>query len=103
MDGRAGDFDPLLHSAARLKLMLLIGSTTTATFTVLARDAELTRGNLASHLKALEEAGYIDAPTLFVDLKPRRRYKLTPRGHEALVAYRQSLEEAIARIAKIHL
>lgn len=91
----------MLHSAVRLQLVLLIASTTTATFNALLRDAQLTRGNLASHLKALEAAGYIEAPHVLVDLAPRRRYRLTARGREALAAYRRSLEEAIARIGQV--
>jgi len=96
-----GEFDPVLHNAVRLKLVLLIASTTTASFNELARDGMLTRGNLASHLKALETAGYIEAPHMLIDLKPRRRYRLTEKGRDALVAYRESLESAIARIESV--
>ena len=98
---RSDAFDPVLHSSARLKLVLLIASTTTASFNELAREAALTHGNLASHLRTLEGAGYVEALHALVDLKPRRRYRLTPRGRDALQAYRRSLEEAVRQIEEL--
>lgn len=92
------DLDPLLHAPARLKLAMLLAAGTTWSFNALAKEAGLTAGNLQSHLKALEAAGYVEARRGLVDLKPRMRYALTPKGRDALRAYCRALEETLRRL-----
>lgn len=95
---RAVEFDPALHSPARLKIMMLLAAAPVTTFNEIAKDANLTAGNLATHLKALEAAGYVEAARTLVDLKPRMRYAITSRGRDALRAYCRALEEAVVRL-----
>lgn len=95
---RSLDFDPVLHHPTRLKLAMLMAATTNATFNELAREAALTPGNLQSHLKTLETAGYVEAWRGLVDLKPRMRYHLTPHGQTALRAYCDQLTAAVKSI-----
>ncbi len=95
------DFDPLLHSAPRLKIMMLLAATDVGVFNDLARDAALTPGNLASHLKGLEEAAYVETAHALIELKPRKRYRLTPKGRDALRAYMRSLESALLRLREL--
>lgn len=91
-------FDPVIHVPARLKVMMLLASTTESTFQALAAEAGLTDGNLASHLRTLEAAGYVRSRRGLVDLKPRMRYALTDEGRAALKAYCASLEAALRRL-----
>lgn len=91
----AVDFDPVLHHPARLKLAMLLAATTSASFNELARDARLTAGNLQSHLKALEAAGYLEAWRSLIELKPRMRYQLTAAGRDALKTYCAQLSAAV--------
>ena len=97
MDAPA-DLDPLIHAPARLKLMMLLAASPSWSFNALAKETGLTAGNLQSHLKALEAAGYVDARRAIVDLKPRMRYALTETGREALRAYCRALEETLRRL-----
>lgn len=92
------EFDPVIHQPARLKIMILLARLPVATFNELARDASLTAGNLAAHLKALEGAGYVQSARGIVDLRPRVRYAITARGREALKAYCATLQGAIVGI-----
>ena len=92
------DFDPVLHHPARLKLCMLLAATTTTSFNALAKEAGLTAGNLQSHLKALEAAGYVEATRGIIELKPRMRYALTPQGAAALRRYCDQLAEAVRGI-----
>ena len=92
------DLDPVLHHPARLKICMLLAASATTTFNTLAKDAALTAGNLQSHLKALEAAGYVDATRSFVDLKPRMRYALTDAGAAALRRYCDQLAEVVRGI-----
>jgi DNA-binding MarR family transcriptional regulator len=91
-------FDPVIHAPARLKLMMILARLPVATFNDMARDADLTAGNLAAHLKALEAAGYIESARGLVDLKPRMRYAMTPQGKDALKAYCVALRAAVSGI-----
>lgn len=88
----------MLHHPARLKLAMLMAATTNATFNELAKEAALTPGNLQSHLKTLEAAGYIETWRGLVDLKPRMRYHLTPKGATALRTYCEQLTQAVRTI-----
>lgn len=97
MDAPA-DLDPLIHAPARLKLMMLLAAGTTWSFNALAKETGLTAGNLQSHLKALEAAGYVEARRALIDLKPRMRYALTDKGRDALRAYCRALEDMLRRL-----
>lgn len=91
-------FDPVIHAPPRLKVMMLLAASTETSFGALAKEAGLTDGNLASHLRTLEAAGYVRARRGLVDLKPRMRYALTDAGRAALKAYCASLEAALRRL-----
>jgi len=91
-------FDPVIHAPARLKILMILARVEVASFNDLARDAALTAGNLAAHLKALEAAGYVQSARGLIDLKPRVRYAMTPQGRDALKVYCAALREAVSRI-----
>lgn len=54
---------------------------------------ELTDGNLASHLKALEKLKYIDMKKEFVGRKPRTSYAVTNAGKKAFREHLDALEK----------
>lgn len=56
---------------------------------------ELTDGNLASHLKALEKAVFIVVTKSFIGRKPNTTYKLTLNGRKAFELHLKALEELI--------
>ncbi|HET6406096.1 MAG TPA: transcriptional regulator [Candidatus Thermoplasmatota archaeon] len=91
----------MLHHPARLKIVMLMAATTSSSFNELQRDAQLTAGNLQSHLKALEGAGYVEAWRSLVELKPRMRYRLTAAGREALRAYCDALTRTVQSIRSL--
>lgn len=61
-------------------------------FTELRDLVGATDGNLATHSRKLEEAGYIEATKQFVDRKPLTTYALTEEGRAAFRAYLDALE-----------
>lgn len=83
--------DKVIHVPARLKLMTLLARSHICTFPELSRDAGLTAGNTANHIKALEEAGYVRAIPGIFDLKPRTRYAITEEGRAAFARYCETL------------
>ena len=68
------------------------------TFNDLKEMLELTDGNLASHLKSLESAGYITVIKTFKDRKPNTRYEITPSGAEAFDSHLKTLEEILKHL-----
>ena len=88
--------DPVIHERARLGIMSLLVPAGSMTFVELKRHLEMTDGNLSVHLRALEEAGYIEVAKSFVDRRPRTEAVVTKKGR---VAFRAYVEE-LGRIVK---
>jgi DNA-binding MarR family transcriptional regulator len=61
---------------------------------------DVTDGNLATHLKALEREKYISISKSFVERKPNTRYKITERGRSAFKKHLDALEELIKQQKK---
>jgi DNA-binding MarR family transcriptional regulator len=72
-------------------ILAYLGAVDSVDFIFLMKQVELTRGNLSSHLKTLEEAGYIDVRKEFVDKVPRTLIRLTDEGRDAVQNYRDQL------------
>ena len=53
---------------------------------------DVTDGNLASHLKALEQAGYIGVKKEFIGRKPNTKYSVTKLGQTAFSDHITALE-----------
>lgn len=87
--------DRVVHSPARLMILAYLAAVDSADFTFLMNQVGLTRGNLSSHLKTLEEAGYVDIRKEFVDRVPHTLIQLTAAGHQALQAYRQQMRAIV--------
>jgi len=87
----------IFHERARLGIMsLLVTRREGVEFTELLRQLKLTKGNLALHLRRLEEEGYIKVDKGFVGRVPRTTYEVTPTGQRDFSAYLALLEEIIA-------
>jgi len=55
----------------------------------------ITDGNLASHLKALEKEEYIVVHKSFLGRKPNTNYEATPIGKQAFKEHLNTLEQLI--------
>lgn len=97
LDGleRLADLDRLLHEPARLQIMAHLYVLESADFLFLLRRTGLTKGNLSSHVRKLEQAGYLEVEKKFVDRHPVTAYRLTARGRAAVTAYRATILEAL--------
>lgn len=61
-------------------------------FNALKELLNLTDGNLASHLKALEKEAYIHITKSFIGKKPNTRYAASPEGRTAFENHLKALE-----------
>jgi DNA-binding MarR family transcriptional regulator len=86
--------DPLIHAPARLRLMTQLYVVEAADATFLVNETGLTWGNLATHLRKLEDHDYVTIDKEFRNRKPRTVVSLTPRGRAAFRKYRAAIQEA---------
>jgi predicted ArsR family transcriptional regulator len=71
-------------------------------FNTLKDTLQLTDGNLASHLRALEEAEYLQVEKQFVGRKPKTTYRATDAGREAFKSHLDALEQLILSNRKVN-
>ena len=83
------------ENKARLGIMAALTVNLKLSFNELKELLELTDGNLASHLKALEKNGFIEVNKAFVGRKPNTTYKITGSGKNAFDLHLKALEELI--------
>lgn len=83
------------ESRARLGIMSVLMVEDKVDFNTLKETLQLTDGNLASHLRALEEAEYLRVEKQFVGRKPNTTYHATDIGREAFNNHLDALEQLI--------
>ncbi|WP_299759400.1 transcriptional regulator [uncultured Pontibacter sp.] len=83
------------ESRARLGIMSVLMVEEKVDFNTLKENLQLTDGNLASHLRALEEAQYIQVEKQFVGRKPKTTYQATESGKTAFHEHLDALEQLI--------
>jgi DNA-binding MarR family transcriptional regulator len=82
----------VFENKIRLGIMSVLAANGSADFATLKSLLELTDGNLASHTRNLEEAGYIRCEKKFVGRKPNTSYMITEEGRKAFAAHIAALE-----------
>jgi DNA-binding MarR family transcriptional regulator len=89
--------DEIIHSRIRLAIMAVLITVDEAEFTYLRDKVNATDGNLSTHLKKLEDAGYIAVSKSFIERKPVSIYLLTQNGRKAFEIYVERLEKLIKK------
>ena len=95
LKGLIAQLDRALDHRVRLGIASLLMTEDWLEFTALRGALALTDGNLASHLAALEKAGYVDVKKRFERRKPVTEYRLTAAGRQALLRHLAALEHLI--------
>lgn len=83
------------ESRVRLGIMSVLMVEDRVDFSTLRDTLQLTDGNLASHLRALEEAEYLQVEKQFVGRKPNTTYHATEAGRQAFGTHLDALEQLI--------
>lgn len=83
------------ESRVRLGIMSALAVQEQMDFNALKDALEVTDGNLASHLKALEKEAFIKVHKQFVGRKPQTSYKATSEGKKAFEEHLKHLEALI--------
>jgi len=89
-----GELDPLIHVPARLRIVVTLANLPDGdeiSFPRLQEMLALTPGNLITHLRKLEEAGYVTTVKTGHGIWSRTTVALTNRGRAALDDYTRTL------------
>jgi DNA-binding HxlR family transcriptional regulator len=85
----------LFENRVRLGIMSVLMVNDTYDFNSLKETLDVTDGNLASHLKALEDNGLINVSKQFMGKKPNTSYSITEEGKKLFREHLKALENII--------
>ena len=89
------NLNKIFDSRIRLGIMSALKVNTSINFNDLKELINVTDGNLASHIKALEESGYIKVQKGFIGRKTNTTYSATKAGEKAFKVHLDALEQMI--------
>ena len=94
------NLDKILEHRVRLQIMSVLVANDSYDFNSLKELLNLTDGNLASNIKALEKEKYLSVNKMFVDRKPNTKFKATEKGRAAFRKHIDALEELVKQQRK---
>ena len=98
MTGEDIFLDETIHQPARLRVMTMLVAQPEEgrlAYSFIQKTLGLTGGNLTTHLRKLEDAGYLAMTKEFLDSKPRTWVQATESGRRAFADYLANLEKAL--------
>lgn len=95
MNNIISGLNKLFDSRIRLGIMSVLSVNESADFNTMKELMQLTDGNLASHLKALEKTGYVQSVKKFIGRKPNTSYSITEKGRQDFKAHIDALEQLL--------
>jgi DNA-binding MarR family transcriptional regulator len=87
--------DRVIHEKGRLAIMSMLAASPELSFTELRDTLGMTDGNLTTHIRTLQEAGYVSIAKSFQNNRPLTTCSLTPGGRKAFAQYVGLLEQII--------
>lgn len=85
------------ESRIRLGIMSILMVNESVDFATVKEMLDITDGNLASHISALEKLGYVEVRKQFVGKKPNTTYLATDEGKTAFAEHLNALESIIRK------
>ena len=93
------ELDPVIHAESRLRTLTMlneVGESNRIAFTKLQKLLEMTAGNLSTHLRRLENAGYVEVTKTIEGRSPATYVGITPEGRTAFARYRKTLTDLLS-------
>jgi DNA-binding MarR family transcriptional regulator len=87
--------DRVIHEKGRLAIMSMLAASPELSFTELRDALAMTDGNLTTHIRALQEEGYLAVAKSYQNRRPLTTCSLTPAGREAFSGYINLLEQIV--------
>ncbi len=98
MSSYLAEFNKVFESRVRLGMMSLLVVQEQVDFGQIKEILQLSDGNLASHMAALEKIGFVEVRKQFIGKKPNTTYAITAQGRAAFLEHLTSLEKLIKQI-----
>ena len=87
--------DKGFESRIRLGIMSILVVNDSVDFNTLKEQLNISDGNIASHITALEKLNYLEVKKQFIGKKPNTSYKATQQGIKAFKNHLDTLEKLI--------
>ena len=87
--------DRVIHEKGRLAIMSMLAASTELSFTEMRDALQMTDGNITTHIRTLQEAGYISVAKSYQNNRPLTTCSLTTAGRKAFAAYVNLLEKIV--------
>jgi DNA-binding MarR family transcriptional regulator len=87
--------DRVIHEKGRLAIMSMLAASPELSFTELRDTLGMTDGNLTTHIRTLQETGYLSVTKSFQNNRPLTTCALTAAGKRAFTHYINLLERII--------
>ena len=87
--------DRVIHEKGRLAIMSMLAASPELSFTEMRDSLKMTDGNLTTHIRTLQEAGYVSITKSFQNNRPLTTCSLTASGKRAFTNYINLLEQII--------
>jgi DNA-binding MarR family transcriptional regulator len=87
--------DRVIHEKGRLAIMSMLAASPELSFTEMRDTLNMTDGNLTTHIRTLQEAGYVSITKSFQNKRPLTTCSLTAAGKKAFTSYINLLEQII--------
>ena len=94
-DPEADDTDRLIYERIRLGIMSALSVTASMSFAELKELLRASDGNLSTHARKLEDAGYIVCKKKFSDRVPKTEYSITAKGKRVFTRHLEHMEALI--------
>lgn len=95
MKNRIENLNKAFESRVRLGIMSVLMVADQVDFVTLKEQLQVTDGNIASHITALEKLAYIKVEKKFIGKKPNTTYAVTTQGKKAFKEHINALEKLI--------
>jgi len=89
------NLDRVIHEKGRLAIMSLLAAAPELSFTELRESLKMTDGNLTTHIRTLQEAGYLSVTKSYLNNRPLTTCSLTTPGRKAFADYINLLEQIV--------
>ena len=87
--------DRVIHEKGRLAIMSLLAASPELSFTEMRDSLGMTDGNLTTHIKALQQEGYVSVAKSYQNNRPLTTCSLTATGRKAFTEYINLLEQIV--------
>ncbi len=86
------NIDRVIHEPVRLAILKILTSAKEVDFNFLLTTLGVTKGNLATHIKSLETADFIEVKKEFRGKIPHTSYRITRTGRRRFQKYWENLK-----------